>query len=57
MLAAVEEQLAGDRLRVSLLLEAPGARLIDAASLPHPESLRDVNSPDGLAAALADDDG
>jgi molybdopterin-guanine dinucleotide biosynthesis protein A len=56
MLPRVEQQLVADRLRVSLLLEQPGARLIDAAGLPHPESLRDVNDPDQLAAALADDE-
>jgi molybdenum cofactor guanylyltransferase len=54
MLARVEELLAADRLRVSLLLEAPDARLIDVDSLPHPESLRDVNDPGELAAAIAD---
>ena len=55
VLPRVEEQLADDRLRVSLLLEDPGTRLVDADGLPHPESLRDVNDPDQLAAALADD--
>ena len=57
MLGRVEEQLAADRLRVSLLLEDPGAVLVHAASLPHPESLRDVNDPGELAAARAGDSG
>lgn len=54
MLARVENQLAADLLRVSLLLDTPGTRLLDAGSLPHPESLRDVNDPGQLAAARAE---
>jgi molybdopterin-guanine dinucleotide biosynthesis protein A len=66
MLSRVKEQLAADRLRVSLLLdrlrvslllEEPGARLVDVTSLPHPESIRDVNDPADLAAALEQNDG
>ena len=57
VLARVEDMLAHDRLRVSELLEAPDARLVDVSSLPHPESLRDVNDPGELAAAIADDQG
>lgn len=55
LLPRVEERLAQDSLRVSLLLDEPGARMVEAQSLPHPESLRDVNDPGDLAAAQAED--
>ena len=57
LLPRVEERLAQDSLRVSLLLDEPGARMVEAQSLPHPESLRDVNDPGDLAAAQAEDAG
>jgi len=55
LLPRVEERLAQDSLRVSLLLDEPGARMVEAQSLPHPESLRDVNDPGDLAAARAEE--
>jgi molybdopterin-guanine dinucleotide biosynthesis protein A len=54
LLPAVEQQLAGDRLRVGLLLEAIDVLRLDATALPHPESLRNLNTGDSYRRALAE---
>jgi len=54
LLPAVEQQLAGDRLRVGLFLEGIDVRRLDASALPHPESLRNLNSDDSYRQALAE---
>jgi molybdenum cofactor guanylyltransferase len=53
LLPAVEQQLAGERLRVGLLLEAIDVLRLDATTLPHPESLRNLNTDDSYRRALA----
>ncbi len=54
LLPAVEQQLASDRLRVGLLLEAIDVLRLDATALPHPESLRNLNTDDSYRRALAE---
>ena len=54
LLPVVEQQLAGDRLRVGLLLEAIDVLRLDATALPHPESLRNLNTDDAYRQALAE---
>jgi hypothetical protein len=54
LLPAVEQQLAGDRLRVGLLLEGIDVLRLDATALPHPESLRNLNTGDSYRRALAE---
>ena len=54
LLAAVERQLAGDRLRVGLLLEGIDVLRVDATALPHPESLRNLNTDEAYRQALAE---
>jgi molybdopterin-guanine dinucleotide biosynthesis protein A len=54
LLPVVEQELAGDRLRVGLLLEAIDVLRLDAAALPHPESLRNLNTDDAYRQALAE---
>lgn len=54
LLPVIEQQLAGDRLRVGLLLEAIDVLRLDAAALPHPESVRNVNTEDSYRQALAE---
>jgi len=54
LLAAVEQQLAFDRLRVGLLLEGIDVLRLDATALPHPESLRNLNTDDAYRQALAE---
>ena len=54
LLPAVEQQLAGDRLRVGLLLEGIDVLRLDATALPHPESLRNLNTHDSYRQALAE---
>jgi molybdenum cofactor guanylyltransferase len=54
LLSAVERQLAGDRLRVGLLLEAIDVLRLDASALPHPESLRNLNTDAEYRRALAE---
>ncbi len=54
LLPEVEQQLACDRLRVGLLLEAIDVLRLDATALPHPESLRNLNTDDSYRQALAE---
>ncbi len=54
LLAAVEQQLAGDRLRVGQLLEGIDVLRVDAGALPHPESLRNLNTDAEYRRALAE---
>jgi molybdopterin-guanine dinucleotide biosynthesis protein A len=54
LLPAVEQQLAGDQLRVGLLLEGIDVLRLDATALPHPESLRNLNTDDSYRQALAE---
>jgi molybdopterin-guanine dinucleotide biosynthesis protein A len=54
LLPAVEQQLAGDRLRVGRLLEGIDVLRLDATTLPHPESLRNLNTDDSYRRALAE---
>jgi molybdopterin-guanine dinucleotide biosynthesis protein A len=54
LLAAVEQQLACERLRVGLLLEGLDVLRLDATALPHPESLRNLNTDDSYRQALAE---
>jgi molybdopterin-guanine dinucleotide biosynthesis protein A len=54
LLPAVEQQLAGERLRVGLLLEGIDVLRLDATTLPHPESLRNLNTDDSYRRALAE---
>ena len=54
LLPEVEQLLAGDRLRVGLLLEAIDVLRLDVAELPHPESLRNLNTEDSYRQALAE---
>jgi molybdopterin-guanine dinucleotide biosynthesis protein A len=54
LLPAVEQQLARDRLRVGLLLEGIDVLRVDATALPHPESLRNLNTDDAYRQALAE---
>lgn len=54
LLPAVEQQLAGNRLRVGLLLEGIDVLRLDATALPHPESLRNLNTDDAYRQALAE---
>jgi len=54
LLPMVEQQLAADRLRVGLLLEAIDVLRLDAAALPHPESLRNLNTEDSYRQVLAE---
>ena len=54
LLAAAEQQLAYDRLRVGLLLEGIDVLRLDATALPHPESLRNLNTDDSYRQALAE---
>ena len=49
-----EQQLADDRLRVGLLLEGIDVLRLDATALPHPESLRNLNTDDSYRQALAE---
>ena len=50
----VEQQLAGDRLRVGRLLEGIDVLRLDATTLPHPESLRNLNTDEEYRQALAE---
>jgi molybdopterin-guanine dinucleotide biosynthesis protein A len=50
----IEALLADDQLRATSLLESAGAHQLDAGSLPHPESLRNVNTPQEYARAVAE---
>ena len=54
LLPAVERQLASDRLRVGLLLDGIDVLRLDATALPHPESLRNLNTDDAYRQALAE---
>jgi molybdopterin-guanine dinucleotide biosynthesis protein A len=54
LLPAVEQQLAGDRLRVGQLLEGIDVLRLDATALPHPESLRNLNTDEEYRRALAE---
>jgi molybdopterin-guanine dinucleotide biosynthesis protein A len=54
LLPVIEQLLAGDRLRVGLLLEAIDVLRLDATALPHPESLRNLNTEDSYRQALAE---
>jgi molybdopterin-guanine dinucleotide biosynthesis protein A len=54
LLPAVEQQLAGDRLRVGRLMEGIDVRRLDATELPHPESLRNLNTDAEYRRALAE---
>ena len=54
LLPAVEQQLAGDRLRVGQLLEGIDVLRLDATALPHPESLRNLNTDEDYRRALAE---
>jgi molybdopterin-guanine dinucleotide biosynthesis protein A len=54
LLPAVEQQLAGERLRVGLLLEGIDVLRLDATTLPHPESLRNLNTDDSYRRGLAE---
>jgi hypothetical protein len=54
LLAAAEQQLAGDRLRVGQLLERIDVLRVDAGALPHPESLRNLNTEAEYRRALAE---
>jgi molybdopterin-guanine dinucleotide biosynthesis protein A len=47
-----EHLLASGELRASALARGSGARAVDAAELPHPESLRNVNTPDDYRTLL-----
>jgi molybdenum cofactor guanylyltransferase len=53
LLARIEQLLSSDRLRVGELLEGGDTVRLDAAGLAHPESLRNLNTPDDYATALA----
>jgi molybdopterin-guanine dinucleotide biosynthesis protein A len=53
-LSRVEILLADDRRRAAALLESEAAHRLDAAALPHPESLRNLNTPQEYAQALAE---
>ena len=53
-LSHVEMLLTDDRRRATALLESAAARRLDAAALPHPESLRNVNTPQEYAQAIAE---
>jgi molybdopterin-guanine dinucleotide biosynthesis protein A len=50
----VERLLAADSLRVGLLLDAVDALRVDVTGLPHPESLRNLNTPEDYRRALAE---
>jgi molybdenum cofactor guanylyltransferase len=50
----IEALLADDQLRATALLESAGAHQLDADSLPHPESLRNLNTPQEYARAIAE---
>jgi len=50
----IEALLADDQLRATALLESAGAHQLDAGSLPHPESLRNLNTPQEYAQAIAE---
>jgi molybdopterin-guanine dinucleotide biosynthesis protein A len=54
LLPAVERQLAGDRLRVGLLLEGIDVLRLEATALPHPEALRNLNTDAEYRRALAE---
>ena len=54
LLHAVERQLASNRLRVGLLLDGMDVLRLDATALPHPESLRNLNTDDSYRQALAE---
>ena len=54
LLPAVERQLASDRLRVGLLPDGMDVLRLDATALPHPESLRNLNTDDSYRQALAE---
>ena len=53
-LSRVEKLLADDRRRATALLESAAAHRVDAAALPHPESLRNVNTQQEYAHAIAE---
>ena len=53
-LSRVEMLLMSDRRRATALLELPAAHGLDVAALPHPESLRNVNTPQEYAEAIAE---
>ncbi|HET7428085.1 MAG TPA: molybdenum cofactor guanylyltransferase, partial [Gaiellales bacterium] len=48
-----EHLLAAGELRASALAQGAGTRALPAAELPHPESLRNVNTPDDYRTLLA----
>jgi molybdopterin-guanine dinucleotide biosynthesis protein A len=50
----VEKLLADDQRRATALLESEAIHGLDAAALPHPESLRNVNTPQEYAQAIAE---
>jgi molybdopterin-guanine dinucleotide biosynthesis protein A len=50
----VEMLLADEQRRATALLESAVAHGLDAATLPHPESLRNVNTPQEYAQAIAE---
>ena len=54
VLDRIETLLAGDQLRATALLDSPGTHRLDAGSLPHPESLRNLNTPEEYARAIAE---
>jgi molybdenum cofactor guanylyltransferase len=54
LLPAVEQQLADGQLRVGLLLERIDVLRLEACALPHPESLRNLNTDDAYRQALAE---
>jgi molybdopterin-guanine dinucleotide biosynthesis protein A len=53
-LAAVEAALAADRLRVRSLLGDVDVAFVDGGTLEHPESLRNLNTPEDYRAALGE---
>jgi molybdopterin-guanine dinucleotide biosynthesis protein A len=53
VLGKVEQRLSAGLMTMNGLLDDLEVRRVPAAELPHPESVRNVNSPDELAAALA----
>jgi molybdopterin-guanine dinucleotide biosynthesis protein A len=54
VLEQVERRLATGQMSMNGLLDDLAVRRVPASSLPHPESVRNVNAPHELAAALAE---
>src|SRR5439155_616599 len=53
-LSRIEALLSGGQLRATALLEAACTHALDAGSLPHPESLRNLNTPQEYERAIAE---